>query len=158
MTSAECSAGSASAWRRRDEWTFSQPCLEPLPDPADVIDELWRDPDPDTALWALWVQRKRSPERGEALRRQPRIGLTGSPSIARLLCGEAIEGADLMERLLTVPLVAGWSPAALFNVVRFSKPRRPSRLFTPGPVRPSRRPELVPRLGRMQAQAARPVP
>lgn len=98
--------------------------LEPFPDPADVIDELWRDPDPDTALWALWVQRQRSPERGEALRRQPRIGLTGSPSIERLLRGEAIEGADLMERLLTVPLVAGLSPAALFNVVRFSKPLR----------------------------------
>ena len=98
--------------------------LEPLPDPADVIDELWRDPDPDTALWALWVQSQRSPVRGEALRRQPRIGLTGSPSIEHLQSGGTIEGADLMERLLTVPLVAGLSPAALFNVVRFSTPLR----------------------------------
>jgi hypothetical protein len=100
------------------------PPLDPRPDPADLLDELWRDPDPDTALWVLWVQLRRNPTRGEALRHTPRVGLPGSPGLDRLLRGEGMEGAELMDRLLAVPLVAGLSPAALFSLVRWGEPRR----------------------------------
>jgi hypothetical protein len=97
--------------------------LGPIPEPAAVLDELWQDPDPDTALWALWVQLRCSPERGARLQRQPRIGLSSSPALDKLRRGEGIDGADLMDRLLRVPLVTGLSPAALFSLVRWGERR-----------------------------------
>ncbi len=66
--------------------------LDPLPDPAAVLDELWQDPDPDTALWALWVQCHWSPARAQALRLHSRIGLPGSPALDRFLAGEGMKG------------------------------------------------------------------
>jgi CRP-like cAMP-binding protein len=94
-----------------------------LPDPAVVLDELWQDPDPDTALWVLWVQQRRSPERGEALRHTPRLGLASNASLDGLLREEELEGAELMERLLQVPLVEGLPPAALLDLVRWGERR-----------------------------------
>jgi hypothetical protein len=122
----------ASVWRqvRRGEQGLAPAMgegtpalLGPLPDPAAVLDQLWQDPDPDTALWALWLQLHRSPERGAALRRQPRLGLPSSPALDRVLMGEEMEGADLVERLLRVPLVARMSPAALFSLVHWGERR-----------------------------------
>ncbi len=121
-----------SVWsqiRRRDHnfapvsRAVSPASLGPIPEPAAVLDDLWQDPDPDTALWALWVQQRCSPERGERLQRQPRIGMSSSPALDKLRMGEGLDGADLMDRLLRVPLVAGLSPSALFSLVRWGERR-----------------------------------
>ncbi len=115
--------------RRRDQelWvaaTGRTPIsLDPLPGPADVIDGLWRDPDPDTALWALWVQDQRDPHRAAALRREPRVGLPGSAALDRLRAGEALDLGEKIAQLLEVPLVAGLTPAALINMLHWGEQR-----------------------------------
>ncbi len=95
--------------------------LSDLPDPADVIDSLWNDPDPDTARWVLWVQGKRAPQRAEALLRQPRAGATNLSNLGLANFDESCEEPDLLRRLLKVPLAAGLSPAALFSMVRWGQ-------------------------------------
>lgn len=98
--------------------------LDPLPDPADVLDGLWRDPDPDTALWALWVQDQRDPARAAALRREPRVGLPSSAALDRLRSGEGLALGGRLRRLLEVPLMAGLSPAALINMLHWGEERQ----------------------------------
>ncbi len=98
--------------------------LGSIPSPADVLDALWLDPDPATALWALWVQQQGSPDRAEALGRQPRLGLPSSPALDGLLKGKGMEKAALMVRILKVPLLAGLSPAALLSLIRWGEERR----------------------------------
>jgi len=97
--------------------------LGDLPDPADVIDSLWNDPDPDTARWVLWVQGRRSPQRAEALMRQARPDGASAMENTFLL-DKSPEQLQLLRRLLRVPLVAGLSPAALFNMVRWGQLRQ----------------------------------
>jgi hypothetical protein len=98
--------------------------LEPLPPVADVLDELWQDPDPDTALWVLWVQDQRQPERAAALRRQPRSGLPSHQALQTLIMGGGLDRAERLLQLLQVPLVAGLSPGALIDMVRWGRERR----------------------------------
>jgi len=95
--------------------------LGDLPDPADVIDSLWSDPDPDMARWVLWVQGKRSPQRAGALLRQPRPGAPNLSSLELLNFTDKAEQTQLLRRLLMVPLAAGLSPAALINMVRWGQ-------------------------------------
>lgn len=116
---------------RRDESLMSPghdtetPALGALPDPADVIDSLWNDPDPDTARWVLWVQSKRSPQRAEALLRQARPdGASAMVDTDTFILDNSLEQLQLLRRLLRVPLVAGLSPAALFNMVRWGQLRQ----------------------------------
>jgi Cyclic nucleotide-binding domain len=97
--------------------------LGELPDPADVIDSLWIDPDPDTARWVLWVQRKRSPQRAEALLRQVRPDGFGSSQDTFIL-DYTTAHLQLLSRLVRVPLVAGLSPGALFSMVRWGELRQ----------------------------------
>jgi len=115
--------------RRRDPEvcataTLSPPVpLDPLPDLADVLDGLWRDPDPDTALWVLWLQDQRDPQRAAALRREPRVGLPSNGALDRLRAGEGLELMAQIAQLLVVPLVAGLTPAALINMVHWGELR-----------------------------------
>jgi lipopolysaccharide/colanic/teichoic acid biosynthesis glycosyltransferase len=98
--------------------------LEPLPPVADVLDELWQDPDPDTALWVLWLQDQRQPERAAALRRQPRSGLPSHQALQNLIMGGGLDRAERLLQLLQVPWVAGLSPGALIDMVRWGRERR----------------------------------
>jgi hypothetical protein len=99
--------------RRRDQelWvvaTTRRPIpLDPLPELAAVLDGLWQDPDPDTALWVLWIQDQRDPERAAALRREPRVGLPSNAALDQLRAGEGLELMAQIAQLLEVPLVAG---------------------------------------------------
>jgi hypothetical protein len=97
--------------------------LEPLPAPEAVLESLWSDPDPDTALWVLWVLDQRFPERAATLRRTPRVGLPGSASLDRLLRGEELEEGPRLVQLLQMPLWAGLSPTALFSLLRWGEQR-----------------------------------
>ena len=44
-----------------------------------VLDLLWRDPDPDTAAWVLMLARERDPQRAARHLQDPRTGLAESP-------------------------------------------------------------------------------
>lgn len=115
--------------RRRDQLlrvpaTVRAPApLDPLPDLNDVLDGLWRDPDPDTALWVLWLQDQRNPERAAALRREPRVGLPSHAALDRLRAGEDLDFGERIAQLLEVPLVAGLTPAALINMLHWGEQR-----------------------------------
>ncbi|EDY37977.1 cyclic nucleotide-binding domain protein [Cyanobium sp. PCC 7001] len=90
--------------------------LEPLPDPLQAIEELWNDPDPENAVWVLWLLEQRDPARAARLRRTPRTGLPVTPHLQGLMDGRPLAEAPLLELLLRVPLLAELSPSALFNV------------------------------------------
>ena len=115
----------------RTEDQLMAPALSPAdsvglgvsPDPADVIDSLWSDPDPDTARWVLFVQGKRSPNRAEALLRQGRSDGLNQDSLDAFFSDNSPEQQLLLRRLLAVPMAAGLSPAALFNMVRWGQLR-----------------------------------
>lgn len=96
----------------------------PLPAPAVVVDSLWMDPDPDTALWVLWVQEKREPQRAAALRQRHRPGRPSHPELLALLAGRPLESEQRLLQLLQVPLLAGLPPATLMAMARFGAERR----------------------------------
>lgn len=96
----------------------------PLPLPAAVVDSLWLDPDPDTALWVLWVQDRRDPQRAAALRQQARPGRPSHPELQALLAGRPLELEQRLLHLLPVPLLAGLPPATLLAMARFGDERR----------------------------------
>ncbi|MGA1769914.1 MAG: hypothetical protein ACO4CP_08935, partial [Steroidobacteraceae bacterium] len=95
----------------------------PLPDPAAVVDSLWLDPDPDTALWVLWVQDQREPQRAAALRQRARPGRPSHPELQGLLAGRPLELEPRLQQLLRVPLLAGLPPATLLAMARFGAER-----------------------------------
>ena len=97
--------------------------LTPLPDPSFVIDGLWVDPDPNTAIWVLWIQDQRDPQRAEVLRREPRVGLPTSDALDRLRGGRGLHLAERIPQLLDVPLIAGLSPAALLSMLEWGEYR-----------------------------------
>ncbi|MCP9850038.1 cyclic nucleotide-binding domain-containing protein [Cyanobium sp. Morenito 9A2] len=118
-----------SQLRRREERLLLEAghaagSLDPLPEPAEALEALWLDPDPDTALWVLWVQDRRAPVRAAALRRQPRVGLPDSPALRQLLAGVDVPHSERLTQLLQVPLGADLSPAALFSMLRWGDQRR----------------------------------
>lgn len=96
----------------------------PLPAPAAVVDSLWLDPDPDTALWVLWVQDQRDPLRAAALRQQARPGRPSHPELQALLAGQPLEPEQRLLQLLQVPLLAGLPPASLLAMARCGSERR----------------------------------
>lgn len=102
--------------------------LGPLPSPGEVVDGLWWDPDPDTALWVLWVQDQCAPERGQRLRRQARLGLPSHGDLEAYGAGEPLPLARRLRQLLQVPLVAGLPPAALLTLARTGT----ERMLAPG--------------------------
>ncbi|SBO43806.1 cyclic nucleotide-binding domain-containing protein [Cyanobium sp. NIES-981] len=97
--------------------------LEPLPDPLQAIEDLWHDPDPENAVWVLWLLDQRDPARAARLRRTPRTGLPVTPHLQGLLDGRPLAEAPLLELLLQVPLLAELSPSALFNVAAWGELR-----------------------------------
>lgn len=60
---------------------------------ADVLSELWQDPDPETAAWSLWVLQRHAPDRAAWLVSQPRLGLPPSRTL------EALGTASLKDEL-----------------------------------------------------------
>lgn len=95
-----------------------------LPPLEGVLQELWQDPDPATAAWALWRLRRLNPEMAALVLRQPRLGLPSTERMEVLLDpAEAADGArkDLEDQLLQVlreDRMAGQrNPAALFDQV-----------------------------------------
>ena len=116
--------------RRREHPLVAPPAdvepaeLEPLPEPHAVLDDLWNDPDPDTALWVLWVLGQRSPERAASLRLRPRVGLPTSAALDRLLRGEGLADGPRLLQLLQLPLWASLSPTALLSMLRWGEQRR----------------------------------
>jgi hypothetical protein len=99
------------------------PELDPLPNPLQVVEELWSDPDPENAVWVLWLLEQRDPARAARLRRTPRTGLPVTPHLQGLLDGRPLAEAPLLELLLRVPLLAELSPSALFNVAAWGQLR-----------------------------------
>lgn len=81
--------------------SYSQSC--PLPPVEGVLQELWQDPDPATAVWALWRLRHHNPELASLVLRQPRLGLLSVDRLAVLLDpADSTDPVriDLEERLL----------------------------------------------------------
>ncbi|MBE9154349.1 cyclic nucleotide-binding domain-containing protein [Cyanobium sp. LEGE 06113] len=97
--------------------------LEPLPDPLAVLEDLWSDPDPENAFWALWLLDQRDPARAARLRRTPRGGLPSSAHLETLQAGTPPAEAELLHLLVQVPLFAELSPSALFNVAAWGQLR-----------------------------------
>jgi hypothetical protein len=89
-----------------------------LPTVADVVDSLWFDPDPDTALWALWVQDQRDPRRAAALRQRPRPGLPSHGLLEGLLKKRPLSLERRLRHLLQVQLMAALPPATLLAMAR----------------------------------------
>ncbi len=116
--------------RRREHPLVAPPAdvepaeLEPLPEPHAVLEDLWGDPDPDTALWVLWLLDQRSPERAAGLRRRPRVGLPTSAALDRLLRGEGLADGPRLLQLLRLPLWASLSPTAVLSMLRWGEQRR----------------------------------
>ncbi|MBM5821472.1 MAG: cyclic nucleotide-binding domain-containing protein [Cyanobacteria bacterium K_Offshore_surface_m2_011] len=100
-----------------------------LPDPLAVLEGLWQDPDPDTALWVLWLLDRLAPERGQALRQVPRLGPSNA-TLDRLLRYEPLPELRSVVQLLRAPLVADLSPAALLSMLRLGD----LRTLEPGAV------------------------
>ncbi len=100
-----------------------------LPDPLVVLEGLWQDPDPDTALWVLWLLDRLEPERGQALRHTPRLGPTNA-ALERLRGFAPVPELRAVVQLLQVPLVAELSPAALLSMLRLGE----LRSLAPGTV------------------------
>jgi hypothetical protein len=98
------------------------------PPPLDgVLQELWQDPDPLTAAWALWMLRRRNPELASSVFRQPRLGLPSSAQSALLL--SQIDQQDtpetalekrLLEMLSLDPSASQCTPAALLDRAKTS--------------------------------------
>lgn len=97
--------------------------LEPFPDPLNVLEDLWFDPDPENAFWALWLLDQQDPARAARLRRTPRSGLPSSDHLEALLAGRSLAEAELLPQLVQVPLLAELSPSALFNVAAWGQLR-----------------------------------
>jgi len=100
-----------------------------LPAPLAVLEGLWQDPDPDTALWVLWLLDRMAPERGQALRHAPRLGPSNA-TLDRLRRYEPVPELRAVVQLLRVPLVADLSPAALLSMLRLGD----LRTLAPGAV------------------------
>ena len=93
------------------------PQLSPPPVQA-VLETLWRDPDPDTAMWVLWVQDQWDPQRAAQLRRTARPGLPTHPQLDALISGRPLPLERRLRQLLRVPLIAALPPAALLTMAR----------------------------------------
>ncbi|WP_411868644.1 cyclic nucleotide-binding domain-containing protein [Vulcanococcus limneticus] len=100
-----------------------------LPDALVVLEGLWQDPDPDTALWVLWLLDRLAPERGQDLRHAPRLGPSNA-TLDRLRRYEPVPELRAVVQLLRVPLVADLSPAALLSMLRLGD----LRTLAPGAV------------------------
>jgi len=113
-----------SQLHRRDQLKASYPkasdedAIGVLPNPGDVIDGLWLDPDPDTAFWVLWIQDHREPHRAALLRHQPRHGLVSSAALELLLTGQKPDLGERMSQLLELPMVAGLTPRGMVNMLQ----------------------------------------
>jgi hypothetical protein len=98
------------------------------PPPLDgVLQELWQDPDPLTAAWALWMLRRRNPELASSVYRQPRLGLPSSAQSALLLSqidqpGISVTALEtrLLEILSLDASASQCGPAALLDRARTS--------------------------------------
>ena len=89
-----------------------------------VLETLWRDPDPDTALWVLWLQDQRHPQSAAQLRRTARPGLPTHPELEALIAGRPLVQQQRLQQLLRVPLIAALPPATLFTMARSGEERR----------------------------------
>jgi CRP-like cAMP-binding protein len=103
-----------------------QPALPPAvtsPPVAEVVDRLWLDPDPDTALWVLWVQDQRDPQRAAHLRRRARPGLPTHALLQGLLAARPLPLERRLRQLLQVRLMAELPPATLLALARCGSER-----------------------------------
>ncbi|MEB3172989.1 MAG: cyclic nucleotide-binding domain-containing protein, partial [Cyanobacteriota bacterium] len=99
--------------------------LDPLPsvvppagDLKQVMDLLWRDPDPDTAGWVLMLARERDPERAARYLQDPRSGLPDSAFLLSQRRGEIDPDRDEFSSLVASQLFADLSPEGLLWVAR----------------------------------------
>jgi len=100
---------------------------ELLPPLDGVLQELWQDPDPATAAWALWRLRRHNPEKAGFVLRQPRLGLPSTERMDVLLDPSKSADAarrDLEEQLLQLmrrdKMAGQYDPATMFNKVIFT--------------------------------------
>lgn len=104
-----------------DSAVQSEMALPVWPDPPsveDVLRELWQDPDPATAAWALRCLQRRDFALASAVQRQPRLGTSAGDLIHGLLASSQ----DLSEReqswcrrLADDPVARQCTPAALLQ-------------------------------------------
>ena len=88
-----------------------------------ALEQLWQDPDPDTAGWVLWVQRRLNPAHAGQLLRHSRIGLPSSPFLDGLLANQPWPQERLLEQFMAVPLLLRLEPASLLEVASMGEPR-----------------------------------
>jgi hypothetical protein len=113
----------------RDLLERAGPADDPLPCPPPpaveaVLERLWRDPDPDTALWVLWVQEQWHPQGAARLRQTRRAGLPTHPELEALIAGRPLALDGRLHQLLRVPLIAVLPPATLLTMARSGAERR----------------------------------
>jgi hypothetical protein len=90
----------------------------PLPEAAEVLEDLWLDTDPSVALWTYLVLRQHHPERSQRLLRTPRTGLPIDATLTAFLQGEQPAGLDIVSLLAELPLIQRFEPSTLVHLHR----------------------------------------
>jgi hypothetical protein len=90
----------------------------PLPEAAEVLEDLWLDTDPSVALWASMILRQLHPERSQRLLLAPRTGLPIDATLAAFLQGEQQAYLDIISPLAELPLIQRFEPSTLLHLHR----------------------------------------
>jgi len=89
-----------------------------------VLEVLWRDPDPDTAGWVLMLARERDPAMAARLLQTPRDGFAESPFLARQRRGEVDPDRDEFPAIAAAELFVDLAPEGVLWVARQGSLRR----------------------------------
>jgi len=92
--------------------------FNPLPEAAEVLEDLWLDTDPSVALWASMILRQLHPERSQRLLLTPRTGLPIDATLAAFLQGEQPACLDIVSTLAELPLIQRFEPSTLLHLHR----------------------------------------
>ena len=90
----------------------------PLPEAAEVLEDLWLDTDPSVALWASMILRQLHPERSQRLLLTPRTGLPIDATLAAFLQGEQPACLAIVGPLAELPLIQRFEPSTLLHLHR----------------------------------------
>jgi len=94
------------------------PQLTARPGLEQVLEGLWRDPDPDTAGWVLMLARERDPGLAARLLQTPRDGLADSPFLASQRRGEVDPDREEFPAIAAAELFADLAPEGVLWVAR----------------------------------------
>ena len=111
-----CQASEIQALEKRHKGVDTQ-------DVIPALEMLWQDPDPDTAGWVLWVQRRLNPDHAGKLQRKTRIGLPTSPFLDVLMLNQRWPQEGLLEQFAAAKLLLRLKPSTLLEVARVGEAR-----------------------------------